>query len=446
MSANVRAMALDCVLSVMEDGEFSHIAIRRGLEKGKDLDKRDRAFFARLCHGTVERCIEIDYVAGCYSKVKVPKLKTVIRGILRISIYQLLYMDIPASAVCNEAVKLAKKRGFSGLSGFVNGVLRNISRFGKKLPDRDGGIEKYLSVCYSQPLWIAERFIKRYGQGKAEEIFSAFLRDDDGIWVRCNTSKSTLGEIIKMLENQGVTVKIHGEIPNALNISGFDRLDRLDAFLSGYIQVQDISSMLVGLVSGIKKDDLVIDLCAAPGGKTIHAADLLGETGCVVSCDVADEKIRLIGENVKRTGFGNIKIIKNDARVFCREWEGKADIVLADLPCSGLGVMGKKCDIKYKTKKEDIESLAKLQREMLSVSHRYLKSGGRLIFSTCTIAAEENEENVKWILDNLPLKAVPVEAALPPSLKGTTGKEGFIQVLPGASHMDGFFIAAFSCE
>ena len=445
-TVNVRGMALDCVLSVMEDGELSHIAIRRSLERGSRLDKRNRAFFTRLCHGTIERCIEIDYVTGCFSKVKVPKLKPVIRGILRISVYQLLYMDVPSSAVCNEAVKLAKKRGFYGLSGFVNGVLRNVSRSGGRLPDKSGGIENYFSVCYSQPLWIVKRFLKRYGKEKTEEIFSAFLREDNGVCVRCTTSRASLEEIMEMLKNQGVTVNIINKVPNALIISGFDRLDKLDAFLAGYIQVQDVSSMLAGLAADIKKGDFVIDLCAAPGGKTMHAADLLEGTGCVVSCDISDEKIRLIRENALRSGFDNINIIKNDARIFRSEWEGKADIVLADLPCSGLGVMGKKCDIKYKTKKEDIESLAKLQKEILSVSYRYLKIGGRLIFSTCTIAQEENEENVNWILKNLPLKAVSVEDVLPPQLKGMTGKDGFIQVLPGESHMDGFFISAFQRE
>lgn len=445
-SVNVRGMALDCVLSVMEEGELSHLAIRRSLDRGRHLEKRERAFFSRLCQGTIERCIEIDYVIGCYSKVKVAKLKPVVRGILRISIYQLLYMDIPASAVCNEAVKLAKKRGYNGLSGFVNGVLRNISRSGGRMPEKKDGLKNYLSIYYSQPLWIVERFLERYGVKKAEEIFSAFLNDNDGIFVRCNTSKASCDDIIGMLKSQEVAVKKNTEINCALNISGFDRVDRLNAFLSGYIQVQDLSSMLVGMVSGIKKDDFIIDLCAAPGGKSCHAADLLNGSGSVVSCDLTDEKLHLIKDNAERSRFGNIIIKKNDARVFRSEWEGKADVVLADLPCSGLGVIGKKCDIKYKTKKEDIESLAKLQRQILSVSYRYLKRGGRLIYSTCTISPEENEENVNWMIEKLPLKPVSVEADLPQALRGTTGEQGFIQILPGESNMDGFFISAFIRE
>ena len=220
-------------------------------------------------------------------------------------------------------------------------------------------------------------------------------------------------------------------------------MTKLAAFQKGMFQVQDESSMLVGMISGIKKSDTVIDICAAPGGKTLHAADLLAGSGQVLSADLTKEKTDLIQQNCQRLGYQNVSVFQNDALVYKEEWKEKADVLIADLPCSGLGVIGKKCDIKYKTKSEDIKILASLQKEILKNAVSYVKPGGRLLFSTCTIAQEENEKNVAWIQENLPLRLVSIEEDLPEKLQQKTGEKGYLQVLPTMAQTDGFFVSCF---
>lgn len=444
-SVNVRMIVLNVLMAVMEDGEYSDKAIHKALDTYNDMDKRDRSFLTRLSEGTIERCIELDYIIDMYSKTKVRKMKSVIRNILRMGVYQILYMEqIPDSAACNEAVKLAVKRKFINLKGFVNGVLRTISREKDniKYPDRSNFI-RYAMIKYSMPEWIVKRYVNSYGEEKAERILRAYLSEDKAISVRCNISKASVKDICKLLENDGVTVSQGRLSPYALYIENYGRITELEAFKKGLIQVQDESSMLVGSILEAEEGYNIIDTCAAPGGKSIHAADLLKGTGKVISCDLTEAKAKLIMDNVSRNGFNNIEICVSDALVYNKEWEEKADIVIADLPCSGLGVIGKKCDIKYKTREEDIRSLSSIQKNILKNVSGYVKKGGRLIFSTCTIAEEENEENVKWINENLPLKSVSIEEDLPPVLKNITGNEGYLQILPYMADTDGFFISAF---
>jgi len=439
---NVRRVALELLIEIMEENIFCDRALHRALDRCR-MEKRDRSFLTRLVEGTVERCIEIDYILNQYSKVSTAKMKPAIRNILRLSVYQIIYMDqVPDSAVCNEAVKLTAKRKMQNLKGFVNGVLRTIAREKGKIvyPAKEDTIA-YLSVRYSMPEWIAEEFVKEYGKERAEKIAASFLKENEGLSIRCMTGRFSTEQVKEALEQENVFVKTGKLAKDALLISGFSSLKELTAFQKGMFQVQDESSMLAGQIAGIKENDIVIDVCAAPGGKTFYAADLC-RGGKVLSCDLSEEKTERICENRKRLGFENVEIYVNDATVLREEWIGKADIVIADLPCSGLGVIGKKCDIKYKTTKEDIWSLAKLQRQILSVVSGYVKTGGRLIFSTCTMTKSENQENAEWIEKNLSLRPVSIEERLPEKLKGLTGKKGYLQILPDMANTDGFF---FSC-
>lgn len=448
---NLRNLALDVVVSVMDKGAYSDKAIHSALEKHSGLEKRDRSFFTRLCQGTIEYAVFSDYIINLFSKTKVNKMKPVIRGILRMGVYQIMYMDsVPDSAVCNEAVKLANKRKFNNLKGFVNGVLRNISREKDniKFPEKKDGFLLYASVKYSMPEWIVRYLCDAYGEDKTEKIFEGFLKADKGVSVRCNISKATPEDIFKMLDRQGVKIKKSELFDYAFTIDDFDRLTEVDAFCKGYIQVQDQSSILAGHVSDINGDETIIDICAAPGGKTLHAADRLNSAKCekkgkIISCDLTDAKVKLIEENVIRCGFDNIFVTKNDALIYKKEWENTADIVIADLPCSGLGVIGKKCDIKYKTSKEDIKALSCIQRDVLNNVSRYLKKGGQLLYSTCTIAKEENEDNVRWILENLPFEKVDISERVPDKLKKYMKDSSYIQILPDMTDSDGFFVAAF---
>lgn len=427
-TVNDRELILEILLAVTRDGEYSHIALRNVLENYQYLDKSERAFITRVTEGTLERMIELDYIINQFSKTKVNKMKPVIRTIIRSAVYQLKYMDsVPDSAVCNEAVKLAGKRGFSGLKGFVNGVLRNISRNldNVKYPDKSDTV-KWLSVIYSMPEWIITEWLKNYDREMVEKMLQAFLAERPTT-IRCNLSQISRDELAEELKKEGVKVRLCDAVDSALFISGYDYLGALESFRAGHFQVQDISSMEVAEWADPKEDEYIIDVCAAPGGKSLHLADKLTGKGHVEARDLTPYKVDLIRDNIARIGIDNIEAVCQDATVYDEASEKKADILIADLPCSGLGVLGKKTDLKYKMNPDTQEELVHLQREILSVVHRYVKSGGKLLYSTCTIHRAENQENAAWFAEQYPEFELVRER----------------QFLPGVDDSDGFYIAEF---
>ncbi|WP_038282996.1 16S rRNA (cytosine(967)-C(5))-methyltransferase RsmB [Lacrimispora celerecrescens] len=432
-----REIALDILLEILERGGYSHIILRQALNKYQYLDKSERAFISRIAEGTVEYLLQIDYIIDSFSNTKVSKMKPVIRTILRMSVYQLIYMDrVPDSAVCNEAVKLAVKRKFTGLKGFVNGVLRNISR------NKEGLSWPNDSVRYSMPAWIVSMWEESYGRETAVTMMESFLKNKKTT-VRCNLAKASKEEIIQSLRNQGAEVSESGISEAVLCIEKYDYMEGLEAFQKGYIQVQDLSSSFVGEIADPKKGDYVIDVCGAPGGKSIHIADKLDGTGMVEVRDLSLLKINMVEENIRRCGYLNIRTKVQDALVTDPDSVEKADIVIADLPCSGLGIIGRKPDIKYRMTPDALESLAALQRNILTVAQAYVKPGGRLIFSTCTINRKENEENARWFLEQFPFDCISLKGKLGEKLDSAAANRDFIQLLPGIHPCDGFFIAAF---
>lgn len=443
-SINERELVLGILLEITRDGEYAHIALRNTLSKYQYLEKRERAFITRVVEGTLEHMMEIDYIINQFSKVKVNKMKPVIRTILRNAVYQILYMDsVPNSAVCNEAVKLAAKKGFVNLKGFVNGVLRNIDRNVNDIqyPKQDNMVE-YLSIKYSMPIWILEKWKKSYDWKTIETILQGFLQEK-GTVIRCNLNRISKEDLKRKLEDEGVTVRQHPYLEYAFEISGYDYLGDLESFEEGDFQVQDLSSMLVAEIARPKEGDYVIDVCAAPGGKALHIADKLHGTGHVEARDLTDYKVELIWDNIERSQMKNVEAVQQDALVYDEESKEKAEIVIADLPCSGLGVIGKKADIKYKMTEKTQEELAKLQKNILQVVHQYVKPGGTLVYSTCTINEEENIENVRWFLQHNPdFESISVAPFVCEALQESV-KEGCLQLLPGIHESDGFFIAAF---
>lgn len=425
-SVNERELVLDMLLQITRDGEYSHIVIKNVLDKYQYLDKRERAFITRVVNGTLERMIEIDYIINLFSKVKVNKMKPLIRTILRSSVYQMKYMDsVPDSAICNEAVKLAGKRGFVNLKGFVNGVLRNISRNLDKInyPDEKDKVS-YLSVKYSLPEWLVKQWLNVYDEETVKTIGSAFL-EEKPLTVRFNERKIKKEDLVGILKKEGVTVGEVPEIPCALYLSGYDHLSALPSFCEGLYQVQDLSSMQVALWSGVKEGDQVLDVCAAPGGKSIHIAELLNGTGHVEARDLTEYKVDLLRDNIERSGLTNIEAVCQDATVYDPDKKNSADIVIADLPCSGLGVLGKKPDLRYKMNEKTEADLVELQRKILSVVKDYVKPDGKLLYSTCTIHREENEGNVEWFLKEYPEFELVKDK----------------QMIPGKDTGDGFYIA-----
>ncbi len=439
---NPRECALDVLIKVDKKEELSHIAVGDVLEKYQFSPKRDRAFFTRLVEGTLERRLTIDYVINQFSKTKVHKCKPLIRAILRMGTYQILYMDqVPDCAACNESVKLAKKRGFARLSGFVNGVLRNIARRQQEIlwPSKENNIAEYLSVKYSIPQWMIEFFMETYASEVVEKIAASYLEEKETT-LCCLISRGTKADLIEELKAEGVTVKDGNIIKNAVKISDYDFLYKLNAFREGKCMVQDESSMLAAFLTGVKKKQLVLDVCSAPGGKALYAADQMQGTGQVIARDLTEYKTDFIEDNIERTGLTNIRAEVFDARNLDESMVEKADVVIADLPCSGLGIMGKKNDIKYNMTKESLGELVKLQREILSNAVQYVKPGGTLIYSTCTINPAENEENFFWIQENYGLVPMDLTKELPESVMMETAKHGYIQLLPGVHPCDGFFV------
>ncbi len=432
-----RELILDILMEILEYGGYSHVVLKKALDKYQYLEKQNRAFITRVTEGTIEYLLTIDAVIDQCSKTKVKKMKPVIRTILRMSVYQILKMDrIPDSAVCDEAVKLAVKRKFHGLKGFVNGVLRTISR------EKDTFQFTDWSRKYSMPDWIIELWKQQYPAETVELILKSFLAERPTC-VRCNLDRASMEEILESLKQDQVCVQVHPLNAQALFLSGYDYLDAVTAFRNGWITVQDASSSFVGDAANPRPGDTVLDVCGAPGGKSLHIADKLAGTGLVVVRDLTEGKIRLVEENILRTGFHNIRAEVWDALCEDPSWEEQADIVIADLPCSGLGIIGKKPDIKYQVTKDDLKDLARLQRDILSVVWKYVKPGGTLIYSTCTIDRLENEDQRSWILNELPFEPMDIEGTLGSLLKEDTMKEGYIQLLPGRYPCDGFFISAF---
>lgn len=418
---NTREIAMEGLLAILEKGEYSHIVINNILNKYIYADKKDRAFITHIISGTIEKLYLLDDIIDRYSKVKTNKLKPVIRTILRMTVFQIYFCDgIKDFAAINEAVNLAKKKGFKTLSGFVNGVLRSAAR-----DKSDYKLPEALNLRYSVPEWIVNKFIEDYGYDKAVSILEGFEKQH-GVTVRMNVSKDkSPAEIKASLDEEGILYETT-EYENVLLLKKFDALSDITMLYEGYLQVQDISSMYPVFMALPKANDYIIDVCAAPGGKALHIADVLNNTGHVEARDKSEYKINLINENIYRSGFSNISSKVWDATVLDESSIDKADIVIADLPCSGLGVLGKKPDIRYRLKPEELSSLAELQRNILSTVHQYVKVGGTLIYSTCTLNKEENEQNIHWFTSNYPFKPEK--------------DEDMLTIIPD-EYKDGFFIA-----
>lgn len=434
---------MEMIQEITSGKSYSHVVIRSVLEKYNYLDVQEKAFIKRVTEGTLERMIQIDYCLNQFSKVPVHKMKPFIRSLLRMSVYQLLFMEhVPDAAVCNEAVKLARKKHFQSLKGFVNGVLRSISRQKEHIPypRRDENLCEYLSVVYSMPEWIVKMWLEDYPEATVESILRGLLREH-GVTVRLKEDAAGSARVRSELEAAGIACKQHPYLSYACELGHTEGLGSIGAFTRGQITAQDVSSMLTAEIADIREGMFIVDVCAAPGGKTLHAAEKLKGGGRVLSRDITEKKTALIAQNVARMGLSNVDIECYDATCQDPALEGKADIVFADVPCSGLGVIGKKRDIKYRVSRESLESLLPLQRAILRTVQSFVKPGGVLIFSTCTIHKEENEEMLQWFLNEFPFRAESISRYLPQKLRGETTEKGYLQLLPGIHETDGFFMA-----
>ena len=465
---NTRELVLDMLLTLEREGDYSHRLVKSVLDKFDYLEARDKAFIKRTAEGTLERQLELDYYLDCYSSLPVRKMKPLIRCLMRMSVYQLLYMDsVPDSAVCNEACRLAAKRGFGTLKGFVNGVLRKISRQKEALPMPDERREPvcFLSVKYSMPEWLVELWMDEYGRDITETLLQGLL-EIQPVSLRFSTllSKEERESICGEMGETGMEMTRSAYLPYLYLTGGYtENLANLPAFALGKCTVQDVSSALAVEAAGVKDGDFVVDVCAAPGGKSILAAEKAG-SGRVLARDISEEKRSITEENIGRMRTGNIQTQVFDGTCTDETLLGRADVVLLDVPCSGLGVMGKKRDIKYRVTKKGLDEIEKLQRQIVAASAGYVRKGGTLIYSTCTIRREENEDMVRFISRELGFEPVSLEGIFPEAVlagkkrleekmreagkdpgAGLTEEEACacIQMLPGYMEADGFFIARF---
>ena len=449
---NAREAAAKTVIEITDNKAPSHVAIAAMLRKNGAWSAQERGFAKRLTDGTVRYLITIDYLLDAFSKTPVKKMKPWLRAVLRMSVFQLMFCkDVPASAACNEAVKIAKQHGFGTLSGFVNGVLRNISRDGKERLNKGMEVssEETLRLKYSVPLWLIRQWVRDYGFENAEKIAAAGMQISE-LTVRRNVSKVGPEKLLASLQYDGVKAAPAVYAESAYHLYGCDGIEKLEAFRNGWFQIQDESSILVGQIAGIKGGETVLDLCAAPGGKSLHIADLLVaceengvvKKGRIEARDVSEQKLELIRENLERLGFGNVTLVCSDATVFDAEKEEWADLVIADVPCSGTGVIARKPDIKYNMNEENQRELIKLQQSILKNAVRYVKPGGTLVFSTCTLNKDEND-NGRMLLLELGMKPESLIPYLPENLCGEDAENGFLRLIPGIHVTDGFYISRF---
>ena len=376
-----RETALKVLVKIDKDGAFSNIALKDELSKNKKLTRQDRYFITNLVYGVVDKLLTLDYVISKLSKIKLKKISVWILNILRLGIYQIMFMDkVPESAAVNESVNLAKRYGHGASKGFVNGVLRSATRYEIEYPDDK---LEYLSVKYSYPMWLCEKFVNDFGYEFCEDLMSAFSKSPR-LTLRVNTINSDIDTVFNALSEYNPEI-----LEDAIVCDGFDVSDN-ELYKKGYISVQDISAQTAGKVLAPKKGDTVIDMCAAPGGKTTQLAEIMENEGRIYAFDMYEHKIDLINKNAKRLGIDIIDAKCQDATVVNNELIGIADKILCDVPCSGLGIIGRKPEIKW-NRQENLDSLLSVQAKILENASRYLKADGVIVYSTCTINKDENE-------------------------------------------------------
>lgn len=434
--SDARNEAVRILTKIEKDNSYSVLAVTEALRNISFSDERDKSFCVSLIYGVLERKLTIDYNLSQYVTSDLRRLKLNVLNILRVGAYQILFLDrIPVSAAVNEAVKSAKKSGASYASGMVNAVLRKIAANGLVLPSENSYYDS-MSIRYSVDKGIFESIVNDYGKERTEKIFEAFYGKRP-VYIRHNICRCTEKELFDALEADGVCVT-----PTALE--GCCRIDNtgdiasLDAYKKGYFYVQDMSSQLCCRLLGVRSGDTVVDCCAAPGGKSFTLAQYLEGKGSLYSCDIYEHKTRLIADGAERLGIPNLIPVCDDARNLHTRVK-QADKVLCDVPCSGFGVIGRKPEIRYKSISE-LRSLPMLQREILCSCAAMVKSGGTLIYSTCTLNKKENEEVCDSFLEAFPEFSVSCDEEY------KKYADRYITFFPDAECGDGFFVAKFVKE
>ncbi|MGM0395805.1 MAG: 16S rRNA (cytosine(967)-C(5))-methyltransferase RsmB [Bacillota bacterium] len=435
-----REAAVKVLYEIQTQGKFSNKVLQS--YSRLDMSNEDKRLLRELVYGVLENLMYIDSIIESASKVKMKKIHSMVLQILRTGVYQLLFMDrIPPSAAINEAVKLSKKYGHKGTVGYVNGILRNIDRNSEKikLPDNPETKEA-LAMRYSHPDYIVEMWTEQFGFTFTRELVKS-NNSTPLLNIRVNTLKTDRKELAGILESKGLKL-IEGDLsPDCIKILNPENITELDEFKTGLFTIQDESSMLVVDVTDPSENDTVIDVCSAPGGKATHIAQRMINKGKIIARDLYPKKIELVLDNAKRLGIEIIEGQVHDALIFDKRYRSSADICIVDAPCSGFGLLRRKPEIKFNRRPEDIESLVDIQLKILETCSGYVKPGGKLIYSTCTLNNRENLEQVRIFLNSHPeFSLTPIKLA-GDVVVSKTQEDGFIELYPHIHGTDGFFIA-----
>lgn len=399
MVDKTREVALKTLYKIDKEEKYSNLALDEMIKQNKNnLDSRDIGLISEIVYGTISWKLTIDEIIKKYSSIKMKKISTWILNILRMGIYQIIFLDkIPKSAAVNESVNLAKRYGHKGSSNFVNAILRKVSKEDlEEFNKIENSIER-ISKTTSTPEWIVEELLKEKNEKEVEEICKSF-NIKPKISIRVNRLKTTKDELKEKLKDRNINCQ-DGKLNDFIIIDGLKDIENLDLFKEGYFTVQDESAGMASIVLNPLKKEFILDACSAPGGKTTHLAEIMNNKGKIIAWDIYDHRLNLIKQNYKRLGINIIETDLNDATIYKEEYFEKFDKILLDVLCLGIGVIRRKPDIKWQRQKENINEITKIQMQILEICSKYLKKGGELVYSTCSIFKEENQNIIDSFLN-----------------------------------------------
>lgn len=432
---NTREICLEILYRINKENAYSNIVLDKKIKKYK-LESRDKKFITQIVYGVITYKITLDYIISKHSKIKLNKISEYVLNILRMGIYQTIFMDkIPKHAIVNESVNLAKKYSNKGASGFVNAMLKNIYKDEISNLKFDNEIEQ-ISITTSHPIWLVEKLLTEYSIEDTKKICE-YNNIQAPICIRINKIKIEEKELINKLKDLGIKCE-KTRIQSSYIVDGLNDISNNDLFKNGYFTIQDSAATLVVNVLEPKENENILDMCCSPGGKTTHIAELMNNTGNIIACDIYSNRLKFVDDNAKRLGITNIKTIQNDGTLLNNNFIDKFDRVLVDAPCSGIGVIRRKVDIKYQRKEEDFNELSNIQISILNNASRYVKKDGIIVYSTCTILEEENEKVIeKFLEENTNFELIDISD----NIENNQSNDGYIKTLPHKNNVDGFFIA-----
>ena len=439
MENNYRVSVIESLKKIFKDKSYSNLIINNDI---KNIDRKYYSIYRKSVLGVVENLMYIDWIINHMSKTNTKKMETEVLFTLRLAVYQLYFLENSyENIVVNESVEHIKSIGNIRASKFVNAVLRNIIRNKNNIIDDMNKLpfKEFLSVKYSYPEWLVLKWIEQFGKDKIEDVLIA-NNSEAPLTVRVNTLKISRDELMNILQINGLVISKSENLDKGIIIENPSEIDKSDEYKSGLFSIQSESSMLAGQVLNPKENSIVIDLCAAPGGKSLNAAEMMNNTGKIISRDIYNNKISLINKEKKRLGIDNIAVETYDATKLDEDLIGRADYCIVDVPCTGLGIIRRKPEIKYNKLESDLENIPKIQYKILENASKYLKENGELIYSTCTVNKEENINIIRSFLKNNKNFAT-VDISKETKNNFGTSSSGYIEIYPHLHHMDGFFIA-----